>query len=269
MASIGREGERGELKRIIFRNAAGKQQSLRLGRCSVRAAQGALAGFERVLEAHRVGSTIHPDGVRWLESIDDRLHARVARLGLAQPRAAAVGVTLGGLLDRFTSAATVKPSTAAAYRQSVESLRRHFGEETPLSKITPEHADRWRKATADGGYAAATVAKRTMIAKGIFRRAVRWGLIASSPFDGMRVGAQTNHNRLRYIPRETIQRVLDACPSVEWQAVIGLARFAGLRMPSEVVGLTWADVAWDTGALTVRSPKTAGHGGHGIRTVLT
>ncbi|MFN7021509.1 MAG: hypothetical protein ACK4WH_09310 [Phycisphaerales bacterium] len=57
MASIGYEGERGELKRIMFRDEAGKQKSLRLGRCSERAAQGALAGFERVLEAHRVGST--------------------------------------------------------------------------------------------------------------------------------------------------------------------------------------------------------------------
>ena len=37
-------------------------------------AQAALAGFERVLEAHRLGTTLHPDGVRWLESIDDRLH---------------------------------------------------------------------------------------------------------------------------------------------------------------------------------------------------
>ena len=48
MASIGREGERGELKRLIFRDSAGKQQSLRLGECSERAAEQALAGFERV-----------------------------------------------------------------------------------------------------------------------------------------------------------------------------------------------------------------------------
>jgi hypothetical protein len=39
MASIGREGERGELKRIIFRDAAGNQQSLRPGKCSEKAAQ--------------------------------------------------------------------------------------------------------------------------------------------------------------------------------------------------------------------------------------
>jgi hypothetical protein len=51
MASIGYEGDRGELKRIMFRDAAGKQKSLRLGKCSERAAQSALAGFARVLEA--------------------------------------------------------------------------------------------------------------------------------------------------------------------------------------------------------------------------
>jgi hypothetical protein len=78
MASIGREGKRGERKRIQFRDASGKQQTLRLGKCSDRAAQNALAGFERVLEGHRLGTTIHPDGVRWLESIDDRVHARLS-----------------------------------------------------------------------------------------------------------------------------------------------------------------------------------------------
>ena len=108
MASIGREGERGELKRIIYRDAAGKQRSLRLGKCSERAALNALAGFERVLEAHRVGSTIHPEGVRWLEAIDDRLHARVVRLGLGvEPRNRAPMVTLANLLERSVPAHVV------------------------------------------------------------------------------------------------------------------------------------------------------------------
>src|SRR5690606_12003385 len=118
MASIGREGKRGELRRIMFRDMNGKQKSLRLGKCSKAAAQTALAGFERVLEAHRLGSTMHPDGVRWLEGIDDRVYARVVRLGLAQPRKSMEVVTLGMLLDRFDAAASVKPATRAAYRQT-------------------------------------------------------------------------------------------------------------------------------------------------------
>lgn len=281
MASIGREGERGELKRIIFRDAAGKQQSLRLGKCSERAALNALAGFERVLEAHRVGSTIHPDGVRWLEAIDNRLHARVVRLGLGvEPRKGAAVVTLANLLDRFDAAAAVKASTRAAYKQTTDSLRAHLGEGTPLASITPAHADTWRKAIAeqvtvkgDDGkettkqLAPATVAKRVHVARAIFKRAVRWGLIASNPFAELRAGSQSNPDRAYYVDAESIRAILEACPDDEWRAIVALSRFAGLRCPSEIVALRWGDVNWERGRLMVRSPKTAGHEGHAVRVV--
>ena len=50
------------------------------------------------------------------------------------------------------------------------------------------------------------------------------------------------------------------CPDDEWRAIIALVRYAGLRCPSEVVGLKWADVNWEKSRLTVRSPKTADKG---------
>lgn len=279
MASVGREGERGELKRIIFRDAAGKQQSLRLGKCSERAAEQALAGFERVLQAHRVGSTIHPDGVRWLEAIDDRLHARVAKLGLTEPRGRAA-VTLGELLDRFDATASVKVGTRTTYLQALGMLREHFGESTPIGSITPAHADEWRKSIAEpmavkGGdgkgitkrLAPATVAKRVRVAKAVFRKAIKWGLIASNPFADLRAGSQSNPDRAHYVTVETIRAILAVCPDDQWRAIVALSRFAGLRCPSEVVALRWGDVNWERGRLTVRSPKTANHEGHAVRVV--
>jgi integrase len=281
MASIGREGKRGELKRIIFRDAAGKQQSLRLGKCSQRAALNALAGFERVHEAHRVGSTIHPDGLRWLESIDDRLHARVVRLGLGvEPRKGAAVVTVAELLERFDATASVKASTRAAYKQTTDSLRAILGEGTPLASITPAHADDWRKTiaepvrvTGDDGTATtkqlapATVAKRVHVARAIFKRAVRWGLVTSNPFAELRAGSQSNPDRAHYVDAESIRAILEACPDDQWRAVVALSRFAGLRCPSEVAALRWGDVNWERGRLMVRSPKTAGHEGHAVRVV--
>jgi integrase len=275
MASIGCEGERGELKRLVFRDATGKQRSLRLGKCSQRAAMTALAGFERVLEAHRVGSTIHPDGVRWLEAIDDRLHARVVRLGLGvEPRKGADSVTMAELLERFVGAATVKPATLAAYRQTTDSLAAFFGSETPLHTITTERADAWRKAIAEPEgseyskrLATATVAKRVYVARAIFKKAVRWKSIASNPFAEVRAGSQSNPERSHHVSREAIDAILAACPDAQWRAIVGLSRFAGLRCPSEVVALRWSDVNWEKGRLTVRSPKTAHHDGHAVRVV--
>jgi integrase len=267
MASIGYEGANRERKRLIYRDAAGRQKTLRLGVCSERAAQSALSGFERVLEADRMGSSIHPDGVRWLESIDDRLHARVARLGLCEPRKAAQCVTLGELLERFDGALTVKASTRAAYKQSIESLRAHFGDARDIHTIAPADADGWRKAVVDAGYAGPTVSKRTIIAKNIFGKAVRWGMIPSSPFSDLRAGSQCNADRSHYVSVEITRAILAACPDDEWRGIVAMSRFAGLRCPSEVAALRWGDVNWERGRLTVRSPKTSGHQGHEVRVV--
>ena len=47
-----------------------------------------------------------------------------------------------------------------------------------------------------------------------------------------------------------------------------LARLTGLRSPAELTPLTWADVNWEKGRLTVRACKTEHHGGdHAVRIV--
>lgn len=43
--------------------------------------------------------------------------------------------------------------------------------------------------------------------------------------------------------------------------ILALARFGGLRVPSEVHELTWDDINFDEKKITVRSPKTEHHEG--------
>ncbi|MFN9993483.1 MAG: tyrosine-type recombinase/integrase, partial [Phycisphaerales bacterium] len=278
MASIGREGADGAYKRILFRDSDGKQKSLRLGKCSERAAQSALVGLERVHEAHRLGSTLHLDGIRWLESIDDRLHDRVVRLGLGvEPRKHAAAVTLGELLERIESAMTVRIGTLTTYQQAFSMLRDHFGVSKPINSITPVDADEWRKAITEPKrvfngkqtrtLAPATVAKRVKVAKAVFNKALKWRLIDSNPFADLKAGSQANPERSHYVSIEIINTILETCADPEWRAIIGLSRFAGLRCPSEVAALRWSDINWEHSRLTVRSPKTSNIDGHAVRLV--
>ena len=71
-----------------------------------------------------------------------------------------------------------------------------------------------------------------------------------------------------FVDHETIQRVLDACPSAKWRAVVSLCRFGGLRCPSEILCLTWGDILWDSSRIVVTAPKTAHHKGHEQRVIL-
>ena len=83
----------------------------------------------------------------------------------------------------------------------------------------------------------------------------------------LRAGSQSNPDRAHYVDPESISGILAACPDDEWRAIVALSRFAGLRCPSEVVGLRWGDIVWDKGRMMVRSPKTANHEGRAVRVV--
>ncbi len=61
--------------------------------------------------------------------------------------------------------------------------------------------------------------------------------------------------------------MLNACPDAEWRVMFALARFGGLRTPSETLRLRWADIDWAAGRFTVTSPKTEHHEGKASRIV--
>ena len=78
---------------------------------------------------------------------------------------------------------------------------------------------------------------------------------------------KANRERDFFVTREDAQKVIDACPDAEWRLIFALARFGGLRTPSELLTLRWADVNLPAGRMTVHSPKTEHHTGKAMRIV--
>ncbi len=254
-------------RRILLVDTDGERKSIWLGKCREKSAKTTQGWVERILEARELRVAMDPDTLRWVSELPARTHAKLVRVGIVPPREKPEAVTLEGLIKRFGDTATVKDSTRAAYKQSFDSLLAHLGASTPITEITNADADEWHKALAESGLATATVGKRVRVARAVFRRAMRWGLIASNPFADLRAGSQSNPERSFYVPRDTIARVLKACPNPEWRAIVALSRFAGLRCPSEIRSLRWSDIDWELRRMSVRSPKTAAHEGHAERLV--
>ena len=265
MASISHDAN--GTKRVLFTDGDGERRAIRLGDASVKSAESFRLRVEAVLSDKTLGRSHDAELSAWLRDLPDRMYKRLAAVKLVEPRTKAAVVTLGNLLDRFDAAAAVKPATRAAYKQTTGSLRTYLTGDAPLESITVTKADGWRKSIADSGLAGATVAKRVHVAKAIFKKAVKWGLIESSPFADLRAGSQSNPDRAFYVSPDSIRAILAACPDEQWKVIVALVRYAGLRCPSEVVALRWGDVNWERGRLTVRSPKTAGHEGHAVRVV--
>lgn len=256
-------------KRILFAIAPKRRRTIYLGPASDEHAQDVRFHVENILEYRNggPGARLNRDTSRWVESIPDDLHAKLAGVGLLESREATSIETLADLLKAFEDQLVVKAGTKTTYQQAMSGLRKHIGERTRLTSIGPAVADRWRKALTDEGLAPATIAKRIKVARAIFGKGVLWKAIAANPFSHIKSGSQANSARSFYIPRLWLPPLFEACPSDEWRAIIGLSRLAGLRCPSEIALLTWGSIDWDKGLLRVQSPKTAGHDGQDERFV--
>ena len=69
------------------------------------------------------------------------------------------------------------------------------------------------------------------------------------------------------ITNEDAWRIMDKLPDAQWRLLFALARWGGLRIPSEPQRLRWSDIDWERGRLTVYSPKTEHHDGHDKREI--
>ena len=61
--------------------------------------------------------------------------------------------------------------------------------------------------------------------------------------------------------------MITACPDNDWRLIFALARFGGVRFPSEVESLKWSDVDWENSTFTVHEKKVEHHPGRGRRVV--
>jgi hypothetical protein len=114
-------------------------------------------------------------------------------------------------------------------------------EPRPLDRF-PDLADAWRLYLVEHGLAESTIRRRCGRAKQFFRSAVRRKLISENPFEDLKATTQPNPTRSYFLSRARAKRVIDACPDAQRRLLFLLARFGGLRAPSEKVKLAEAGV---------------------------
>jgi integrase len=252
-------------RRVIqFVAKGGKRKSLRLGKMSQRHAEEIKVKVEALNAAAISGLPIDSETAAWVAKVGDALAVKLAGVGLIPRRASAVlGAFTKEYIDRRTDIKTRTRENLFVVRKR---LVEFFGEDRAMASITPGDADAWllwlKERYADG-----TVGRSVRRAQQFFRAAVRSRLITSNPFADLRAPSQVNEGRRHFISLQDAEKVLAACPDHEWRLIFALARFGGLRCPSEHLHLTWEDVDWERGRLRVRSPKTEHHRGKGERVI--
>jgi integrase len=268
MASISRDAN--GRRRIQFLAADGVRKGIRLGKVSQRIAEEIKVKVEALNAAIIAGCSIDGETAQWVAKLGDELHAKLAGVGLVPARQteSISYPSLGEFVDSFIAARTDhKRNTRNTFTQTKNALLHFFGADKPLNTITPGDADDWKVDLRSRGYAPATIGTFVKRARQMFRYATRKGLLVKSPFADLKAPTQVNKSREVYVTRETTQKVIDACPSAEWRLLVALARYGGLRTPSESLNLRLTDVDWENDRITVTSPKTEHLPGKGSRVI--
>ncbi len=204
---------------------------------------------------------------QWLDRIADNLHDRLAALGLCEARAMRdLPTTVIAYCRNYIQGRKdwQKPEN---YRQAVDKLERFIGKDIPLVSLTKGEGERWHRWMIDDlKMSPNTAGQNVKRCRQLLKAAMDDGLLDRNPLRGIKIDLSSDKTKNHYIEANMAQAILEACPDQEWRVVFALARYGGLRCPSEVLRLCWSDINWERGRFKVHSSKTE-RAGKGERVV--
>ncbi len=266
MACIGTESN--GHRRILFVAADGARKTVRLGKCSQHDAEQVCRHVEALAASTIHGQSVSRVTALWISNVGRTLHDRLSRAGLIEPRQHAGRMTVAEFIDGYIAQRhDLKPTTLTVLKQARIWLVRYLGENRRLDAVKVADADGYQAHMFASGLAKATIAKRCRYARHYFEVAKRRGNIDVNPFAHIKGAVKGDVTRRVFVPEEVVQKVIDGIPDAQWKLLIALARWGGLRIPSEALALTWADVDFAGKRFIVRATKTAHHEDGGIRVV--
>jgi len=259
MASIEyRNNKNGKTYRIRLSDGESPNRPrIGFGKITKRQAETAKVNIENLIRAKNTGSEISPAVQSWLNGLRNPIRKRLEFLGLAEPMKHKAKISLGKWIEGYIeSRIDIKPNTKEKMLVSKNSFFEFCDSTMNIDSFTAYDAEEFRRHLLEQGLAENTVRRRCKRIKQYFRAAQRKRLIADNPFDDIPTNSVYNFERHEFIRREDIQKVLEACPNNEWRLIFALARYGGLRIPSELYSLTWDDILWDKKRFIIHSPKT-------------
>jgi hypothetical protein len=241
-----------------------KRKTVRLGVMSEKDAKEAHERIEELIDVQTNGERPCRKTAYWRRHLKAEIYDRLAAVGLADPRRPPAAVTVSVFVSEYVDLrrkSGAKPNTIRNLDRVRKDLYEYFGDATPLAAVTPGDADKFRLwLLGEKGLGDNTVRRRCGRAKQFFRAAGRQKLITENPFADQKTSVRANKTRDYFVTRDEIESVIAECPDAEWRVIVALARYGGLRTPSEVLALEWSDINWDKSRMTVTAPKTEGEG---------
>ena len=184
-------------RRILFMAGDGTRKAIRLGAIPIKQADAVKVKVEAVLAAKLAGMPLDAESARWVGSIGEDLHCKLAAVGLVESRrfARAADTGLARWLDHYREhRADVAGATSTNYGIIANRLLAFFPADRLLCAISEGDADRWL-VWLKQKYAGPTVSKSIKVARQFWAQAIRDGLAVANPFAHLRTPSEVNTAR--------------------------------------------------------------------------
>jgi integrase len=149
-------------------------------------------------------------------------------------------------------------STMARYKGHSESFLAWLGDDRrkkPLESITAPDARKWREKLQDEGRAGKTVLAYMKDMGGIYRAAIREGIVSFNPFSALDAIDTSDSQERKPFTHDEVAALVDAAPTEEWRGLVLVAAFTGLRL-GDASKLSWEAVDLSAKTITLIPSKT-------------
>jgi len=222
--------------------------------------------LDNLVSAQQNNLGLNPHTAQWLADVTGDLREKLAAAGLCDACASA---TLQVFIDDYIKSREVntKPRTREIWGQVRRYLLEHWGVNRALRTLNAGDADSFVLHLKREGLGTNTSRRYIGIARQFINAAQRQHLVKDNPFKGISATVENDPEKFIFITPAMTTAVLNACPDAEWKIIVALGRYGGLRVPSELRNLRWADIDFTAGKMKVMSPKTEHHLGGKSRLV--
>jgi len=260
---------------IQFRDAERCRRTIRLSKVSKTFAERFHSAIERLNDAQRIGGGLDLHTTSFVSELGDVFFDKLVRVNLLEPRTRTPRKSDAGLVKELASQSMtlerfmvdylkrrtdLKSTSLLVYEGVQRYLMMHFDADKRLTEITAGDAVDFGRFMHSKKLSRTTIDRRMSLASTMFNDAVRHEFIEKNPFDGWRkplknLISRTNKSRQRFIGREDFDRLIEKAPDAEFRLLLVLARFGGLRTPSEPLSLQWGHIDYERSVIRVPCPK--------------
>ena len=155
--------------------------------------------------------------------------------------------------DREAVEVDVKPKTIEELRIAANHAIRALGVDYDVQQLDYADVGRIKSHLADRKLAAATITKTIRYLQSAFARGVKLRIIASNPFQGVKLPKVQPKAVRVYKPTE-VEALIAVAPALWWESLIRLGYTSGFRL-GEMLNLQWSDLDFDAGTVKVQAKR--------------